>query len=1346
MRYPPHALRVLHLPDRLVLHDLSDSLKPANPVNRNALIAAANRAQTLHNSTPTLLDLPTPPSNIRPAYLTIPFHDNENPYVHRTAEEAAIPHNPPVEVAVGVLGIVHVPAGRFCILVDSVKEGGRLPSGMVYAVNKVRCIGLNASGNGGEVLQGVVKMLESGSVYYMVTDDLTQGRGGFWWTHHMVERLGEGRLWGVRSIYGFVGSRQMRCVGGEFWMTLVSSRSRRRAGTRYITRGVDARGDVANFVETQQIVWSGKGEAVGFNIIRGSIPVFWRQINGIAKPAPELDSGLRESRVAFRRHFAELEKAYGKVCAVSLVDKSGSEGVLANAFDKFMELERPRGAKLVAFDFHKWCAGKEYEKGLSRLMTILENDIKSYEVGAQQNGVFRVNCVDCLDRTNVVQSMIARAALITQLQRILGVGIGPHEGGRLYTESEDAFKHIWGDNADAVSKQYSGTGALKTDFTRTGKRSTTGVIGDGVKSVMRMYYKNFIDEGRQEIIDIISGNASIRQPRRGSEKSEALGGLWYTFDASRINAGGDKQDVVIELYDSSMYVMTADGIAFEYPRRTLSSWNKIDDGKAPDRKLGVAKLRMWFNQTENFPGTNSPLDLQFKSGRTARENFLRAVVSWARSETVTLLQRQCDLRVSVFAASNPGEHMMEDWGLSGRPENQNHVVALIVPEANAGSRSLGLTAVPLDVDQYDFELVSACSVADQGPAIAIIASKSAARTIMNVRESISGRAAAFSAGGAAGVSLEVCGTSLCFVSAKLSGAMDIFHTISAMKLGRSNFDVTTQFNHFVMCGNLGNVQWHKEGEPTPGRSGRQWVEIGDGSACYSLSDGMSVMRNSFTTLRYDDELSPESFWKEKPTHIGKSSIFMRLADGIVDGRLGPVLPTRISQLSIVLSEVRGEAMKMSPDMDQNAALNLQLMLFCEYCAIDYVSSRSTTRASSNPRWNEVLRIPMVPLDEEEVMNSFIVGQVVVPTAIGDQQTSAHFVIPISSAYSDDKSFTATCRLAGFKMGRLTGKITIETEDWGSLADKLGQIGHPNSNTNPSTPKANGVSVQRKATRRELPVPGQAKMNEWVSRGSVPGVRSTAPRKSSAKATAKASIKEVNVQLDAARKRGSKQIKSVVTKLSGFLNQQGGNAPGSSGSTSGVGVRKFRGDYSHGNESNDQVEDTFREVFEDSFQPESAERFGGFQPASEAIDSREKGTNNYNVLTDSTRRKGHDEGQRAQKPNLLDDFVSFEDRKNTTSSLHEPGSQTRKYRPLRPESIPRQSRTSVPKHVMASKEDLLIQNLQGSRNEANEDVLLQGLEREMQKQQLPDPLLRGLSAEKNGGAQDDDWSDFKSAAR
>lgn len=38
------------------------------------------------------------------------------------------------------------------------------------------------------------------------------------------------------------------------------------------------------------------------------------------------------------------------------------------------------------------------------------------KVVATQEGVFRSNCMDCLDRTNVIQSLLARRSLQAQLQ------------------------------------------------------------------------------------------------------------------------------------------------------------------------------------------------------------------------------------------------------------------------------------------------------------------------------------------------------------------------------------------------------------------------------------------------------------------------------------------------------------------------------------------------------------------------------------------------------------------------------------------------------------------------------------------------------------------------------------------------------------------------------------------------------------------------------------------------------------------------------------------------------------------------------------------------------------------
>ena len=50
-----------------------------------------------------------------------------------------------------------------------------------------------------------------------------------------------------------------------------------------------------------------------------------------------------------------------------------------------------------------------------------------------------------------------------------------------------------------------GTGALKSGFTRTGKRTMGGILDDGYKSVARYYLNNFQDGKKQDAVDLVTG-------------------------------------------------------------------------------------------------------------------------------------------------------------------------------------------------------------------------------------------------------------------------------------------------------------------------------------------------------------------------------------------------------------------------------------------------------------------------------------------------------------------------------------------------------------------------------------------------------------------------------------------------------------------------------------------------------------------------------------------------------------------------------------------------------------------------------------------------------------------------
>uniref|UniRef100_A0A7S3MPI2 Uncharacterized protein n=1 Tax=Favella ehrenbergii TaxID=182087 RepID=A0A7S3MPI2_9SPIT len=80
-----------------------------------------------------------------------------------------------------------------------------------------------------------------------------------------------------------------------------------------------------------------------------------------------------------------------------------------------------------------------------------------------------------------------------------------------YKTLEQSFRNAWTDNADRLSLLYTGTPALKTDFTRTGKRSTAGAINDGKHSMIRYYINNFTDGYNCDCLDLSQGQISAKQ-------------------------------------------------------------------------------------------------------------------------------------------------------------------------------------------------------------------------------------------------------------------------------------------------------------------------------------------------------------------------------------------------------------------------------------------------------------------------------------------------------------------------------------------------------------------------------------------------------------------------------------------------------------------------------------------------------------------------------------------------------------------------------------------------------------------------------------------------------------------
>jgi hypothetical protein len=324
-------------------------------------------------------------------------------------------------------------------------------------------------------------------------------------------------------------------------MTLISRLSCRRAGTRFNARGIDDDGNVANFVETETIYYAPTGLCFSYTQVRGSVPIFWEQQTGLLPGQQKITitRSPEATQPAFDKHFENLELSYGALHVVNLLsnekpneieltnryryhirnsplnsngekDSDGNELIQLTEYDFHAETRGPGGYELASmiaqwiqhsadgFGYHlsQETAGHEKSNGD-------DHTVRRSAAILQQEGVFRTNCLDCLDRTNLVQTIISRMAI----EIFLG-----HK--RLAASPDFWARHssMWADNGDALSRIYAGTGALKSSFTRHGKMSLAGFLADARKSATRTYINNFADKGRQNTIDLLLGRLMGQVP------------------------------------------------------------------------------------------------------------------------------------------------------------------------------------------------------------------------------------------------------------------------------------------------------------------------------------------------------------------------------------------------------------------------------------------------------------------------------------------------------------------------------------------------------------------------------------------------------------------------------------------------------------------------------------------------------------------------------------------------------------------------------------------------------------------------------------------------------------------
>ncbi|GFR78438.1 synaptojanin-1 [Elysia marginata] len=388
--------------------------------------------------------------------------------------------------AYGCLGAMCLNAGneqvQFLVVVTSCLSVGKIGESEVFRITSVQFISLRNEPSDEDRISEVRKLLSSGVFYFTwkqggnpwdlslcaqrkLQDHDTDNR--FFWNrmlHVHFQRYGiDCSTWLLKAMCGGVEMRTIYAGHRQAKACLISRLSCERAGTRFNVRGCNDDGNVANFVETEQVIFL-DDQIASFVQTRGSVPLFWEQPGiQVGSHKVHMSRGYEMAAPAFDRHFRTVKKQYGDQVIVNLLGQREGEKMLSQAFMNHHSASvHSQDVPYYHFDYHSEIKGtnlKNLEKLKTRIMKHMTQFDFFYTEGEdikhQQTGTIRTNCLDCLDRTNATQTMIGMELLHRQLEA-LGLASKPQMIGRF----EEVYKQIWIHNGDHISRIYTGTGAL----------------------------------------------------------------------------------------------------------------------------------------------------------------------------------------------------------------------------------------------------------------------------------------------------------------------------------------------------------------------------------------------------------------------------------------------------------------------------------------------------------------------------------------------------------------------------------------------------------------------------------------------------------------------------------------------------------------------------------------------------------------------------------------------------------------------------------------------------------------------------------------------------------------------
>lgn len=372
------------------------------------------------------------------------------------------------------------------------------------------------------------------------TDQSAEYQEMFQWNQFLLQpmmlQLNTAYDWFRPIMHGFVDQAKISDFGRSVLVTIIARRSHYFAGARFLKRGVNDQGNVANEVETEQIVTDhlttsfhddrdgifNSPRYTSYVQHRGSIPLYWSQDVSNMSPKPPIGlNAVDPFYSAAALHFDDLFARYGSpVMVLNLIkmkERAPRETILGKEFSsciKYLNQFLPEKSRIdyTAWDMSRAAKGRDQEV-IDFLEKYAEQTLKRtgfFHNGKNlhkmqiQDGICRSNCIDCLDRTNAAQFVIAKKALAHQLNA-LGL-IGEELNIDYDSDAVNLLTEMYHDHGDTIALQYGGSHLVNTMETYRKINQWTSHSRDMIESIRRFYSNSFIDFQRQEAINLFLGN------------------------------------------------------------------------------------------------------------------------------------------------------------------------------------------------------------------------------------------------------------------------------------------------------------------------------------------------------------------------------------------------------------------------------------------------------------------------------------------------------------------------------------------------------------------------------------------------------------------------------------------------------------------------------------------------------------------------------------------------------------------------------------------------------------------------------------------------------------------------